>query len=173
MLEPDSLMERQTKIRRMEPPDLPAFVELVEALADYEHLAPPDSAARRRLERDAFSRPPRFSVLLAETAGRIVGYAIYFYTYSSFLAQPTLYLEDIFVLLDDRGSGTGRALMQALAREAIIADCGRMEWQVLDWNTPSQAFYQRLGARRLMEWQSYRVTGEALRALAEDVPATP
>lgn len=155
------------RIRELTVDDMPAFLALIEALADYEHLAPPDDAARNRLKRDALANPPLFRALLAEANAGIAGYAVYFFTYSTFLARPTLYLEDIFVLPEKRGFGVGRALMRALAQEAQRGGCGRMEWQVLDWNTSSQAFYQKIGAQLLKEWQSFRVTEETIRALAE------
>jgi GNAT superfamily N-acetyltransferase len=160
----------QTEVRRMEPADVPAFLGLIRALADYEHLPPPDAAAYQRLERDALADPPRFHTLLASSNGRITGYAVYFFTYSTFMAQPSLYLEDIFVLESERRNGAGRALMHKLAQEAVAAGCGRMEWHVLDWNTPSQAFYQQMGAAHIAEWQPYRVEGDALRALAKGSP---
>jgi len=111
--------------------------------------------------------PPRpRSVLLAELDGRPVGYAAYFETYSTFLARPTLYLEDIFVLEEARGRGVGRALMGALAREAVRRGCGRMEWLVLAWNHPAMGFYERLGACRLDDWVPYRLTADDLARLA-------
>src|SRR5206468_2586938 len=105
-----------------------------------------------RLARDAGGDPRRFRTLLGEVDGEVVGYAIYFFTYSTFLARPSLYLEDIFVLPDMRGRGAGKALFCACAAEAVREGCGRMEWQVLDWNQPSIDFYERAGARLMKEW---------------------
>jgi GNAT superfamily N-acetyltransferase len=96
----------------------------------------------------------------------VVGYATYYFTYSTFLARPTLYLEDIFVMPSYRGRGAGRALFRACAAEAVRRGCGRMEWQVLDWNAPAIEFYQRSGARLLDDWRVCRLTGDALAAAA-------
>lgn len=155
-------------VRPLAPADVPAFLDLVDALADYEHLPRPDAGARGRMARDALAEPRRFWVLLAEQAGRAVGYAVYFETYSTFLGLPTLYVEDVFVLEGERGRGVGRALMRELAREAVWRGCGRMEWQVLTWNAPALAFYERLGAAPLAEWRSYRLTVDGFARLAEN-----
>ena len=144
------------------------LLDLIDALADYEHLPRPAPDARARLLADATASPPRFSALLARVSGRAVGYAIFFETYSTFLALPTLYLEDVFVVEPARGQGVGRALMRAVAREAIRRGCGRLEWQVLDWNTPAQRFYEASGARRMSEWLPYRVVAEDIPRLAAD-----
>jgi len=153
-------------IRPLREPDIAVLLSLIQALADYEHLPGPDADARDRLTRDAMAEPPGFRVLLAETEGRVIGYAVYMLTYSTFLARPTLYVEDIFVLPKERRNGAGRALMQELAREAARRDCGRMEWHVLDWNTPAQDFYRSLGAGQLDEWRLVRLTGAELGRLA-------
>src|SRR5450759_305263 len=105
-------------IRPLREPDIAALLSLIQALADYEHLPGPDADARDRLTRDAMAEPPGFRVLLAETEGRVIGYAVYMLTYSTFLARPTLYVEDIFVLPKERRNGAGRALFRELAREA-------------------------------------------------------
>jgi GNAT superfamily N-acetyltransferase len=146
---------------------VPRLLELIDGLADYEKLARPDEAARARLAADAVSEPPRFRTLLAELDGELVGYAIYFFTYSTFRARPTLYLEDVFVLPDRRSQGAGVALFRACAREAVAQGCARMEWQVLAWNEPSIQFYERLGARHLTDWLPFRLDDDALRAVAE------
>lgn len=143
------------KIRPFRPADAKAFVDLVRELARYEKLRPPTSAAARRLVRDAGRR---IRVLLAEVDGRLVAYAIYFFTYSSFLARPTLYLEDLFILPEHRGRGIGRRMFERLRREARREGCGRMEWMVLDWNRPALRFYDALGARPLKDWIYYRLT---------------
>jgi GNAT superfamily N-acetyltransferase len=154
------------RVRPLGPADVPTLLALIEALADYEHLPPPDAAARERLSRDALATPPRFQVFLAEFDGRVVGYAIYFETYSTFLAQPTLYLEDLFVLPDARTHGAGSALFRACAREAVARGCGRMEWQVLAWNRLALDFYERFAAQPLDDWRPYRLTGDTLRRAA-------
>lgn len=153
-------------VRPLAPTDLPHLLALVDGLADYEQLPRPDAAARERLCRDALREPPPFHVLLAELDGNVVGSAIYLFTYSTFLARPTLYLEDLFVLPAARGQGAGRALLRACAAEAVRHGCGRMDWQVLAWNTPAIAFYERQGATVLDDWRTCRLTGAALLAAA-------
>jgi GNAT superfamily N-acetyltransferase len=149
-------------IRPATPDDSAAIRALVVALADYERLPPPDPAAQDRLLADAFRPQPRVEIAVAEVDGAVVGYAFFFETYSTFLARPTLYLEDLFVLPAHRGSGVGKALFVHLAREAARRGCGRMEWAVLDWNTPALGFYQHLGAQHLADWQVYRLDRAAL-----------
>jgi GNAT superfamily N-acetyltransferase len=154
-------------VRAAGPSDVDAFLELVDALADYEELERPTPEARERLRRDGLGAGPRrFLAYLAEVDGRPVGYAIAFHTYSSFLALPTFYLEDLFVVPEARSRGVGRALFRFLAGEAVRAGCGRMEWAVLDWNRLAIDFYERLGARHLAEWHTYRLTREQLDLVA-------
>jgi GNAT superfamily N-acetyltransferase len=148
------------RIRGLEPADIPALLGLIDGLADYEKLARPDAQARERLARDAFADP--FRTLLAVLDGTPIGYAMYFFTYSSFLARPSLYLEDIFVLPEHRGHGAGLGLFRACAQAALDNDCGRMEWQVLSWNEPSIRFYERLGARQLDTWLPFRMDRDVL-----------
>ena len=147
--------------------DAPVFLALVDGLAGYEWLARPDTEARQRLIADAFGRRPRFSLLLAELDGAIVGYAVWFPTYSTFLARPTLYLEDLFVLPEARGQGAGLALFRACAAEAVRQGCGRMDWAVLACNRPSIEFYEAQGARHLSEWLPFRLDGDALLRVAQ------
>lgn len=154
------------RVRPAVPGDGAALLELVTALAEYEKLPPPDPAARERLLRDGFGPAPRYQLLLGELDGRPVGYALYFYTYSSFLARPTLFLEDLFVRPDARRHGVGGALLRSLARAALAADCGRMEWAALTWNRLAIDFYERLGARGLDEWRTFRLDGPGLATLA-------
>jgi GNAT superfamily N-acetyltransferase len=154
-------------VRDLKPADAPRLLDLIDGLADYEKLPRPDADARQRLATDATNDPPRFSTLLAEVDGQIVGYAIYFFTYSTFRARPTLYLEDVFVLPERRGQGAGVALFRACARQAVAQGCARMEWQVLSWNTPSIDFYQRLGARHQSDWLPFRLDDEALLAVGK------
>jgi GNAT superfamily N-acetyltransferase len=154
-------------IRRATAGDAPVLLELIDALADYEKLERPTPDARERLVRDGFGESPRFVAYLAETAGGAVGYAITFLTYSSFLARPTLFLEDIFVLPEARRAGAGSAFFRHLAVEALRQGCGRMEWMVLDWNRLAIDFYEKVGARRLSGWLPYRLTVPELERLAE------
>jgi GNAT superfamily N-acetyltransferase len=151
-------------IRRATRRDGRALLALVDALADYEKLKRPTPAARRRLLRDGVGPKRRYDAYLAFFGQVPVGYAIVFETYSSFLALPTLYLEDLFVLPAYRKQRIGLALFRTCARSARERGCGRMEWVVLDWNTPAIRFYDRLGARHLTEWFTYRLTKDALKA---------
>lgn len=146
--------------------DLPIFLDLVDALADYEKLPRPEPDARDRLARDGFGETRRFNPYIGEVDGEVVGYAITFHTYSSFLARPTLYLEDVFVLPEARGRGLGRAFFHYLAKEALREGCGRMEWVVLTWNDLAIDFYERMGATRMSDWHTYRFTDEDLQRIA-------
>ena len=153
-------------VRPARPSDADRVLELVDALADYEKLPRPDADARARLRRDGFCPAPRVSLLVGERDRAIAGYALFFETYSSFLARPTLYLEDLFVHPDQRKCGLGLALFRAVAGEAVERQCGRMEWSVLTWNQLAIDFYERLGAARMEEWRTFRLTGDALAAVA-------
>lgn len=153
------------EVRRARSGDLDAFLALVDALADYEKLERPTPEARERLARDGFGEEPVFTPYLVWLDDEPVGYAITFFTYSSFLARPTLYLEDLFLLPRARGRGAGLAAMRHLAGEALRRGCGRMEWVVLDWNELAIDFYERLGARRMSDWYMYRLDAEQLEAL--------
>lgn len=135
------------------------FAGLVRALAEYESLEGPDGAALGRLREDAFGPQPRFEAALAVTdAGQAVGYAVWFETYSSFLAKPTIYLEDVFVLEPARRQGAGDMLFAHVRALGEARGCGRMEWQVLDWNTRAREFYERRGARSMKGWLLQRIT---------------
>ena len=142
------------KIRPYERRDARDLTSLIRALATYEKLKPPSPAAARRLIADIGRR---IRVMMAEVDGKCVGYAIYLFTYSSFLARPTLYLEDVFVLPEHRRGGIGGKFFQALQKAATKEKCGRMEWVVLNWNKPALNFYQKLGATALDEWTTYRL----------------
>jgi GNAT superfamily N-acetyltransferase len=135
------------------------FVRLINALADYEHLDHPSVDAIERLRTDAFGPRRRFEAALALDADdRALGYAIWFETYSSFLARPTMYLEDLFVLETARQSGAGGLLFDHVRSLGKQRGCGRMEWQVLDWNTLARDFYHRRNAQWMKEWLVYRIT---------------
>ena len=153
-------------IRSARRADGPALVGLVRGLAEFERLPPPDGEAAGRLIEHAFGPQPRFDVLVAEVGGQVRAYALFFETYSTFLAAPSLWLEDLFVHSAVRGRGVGTALMRGVARIAVARGCHRFEWTVLDWNERAQAFYRGLGARMLGEWQVCRVEDEALARLA-------
>lgn len=158
-------MSRLT-IRHATASDTASFLDLVDQLAAYEKLPPPDAAARNRLVTDAFGPDPRFDVMLGWLDGEAVGYALYFESYSSFLARPTLYLEDLFVVPAARGQRVGSALFRRVAGEAVARGCGRMEWAVLTWNQLAIDFYRRLDAEALDGWRTYRLSGAQLVACA-------
>ncbi len=153
----DSQPVASITIRQAIPADASTILSLINALADFEKLMPPDADAKERLIRDAFSERPRFDVYLADVQGVTAGYAFVFETYSTFLAKPTLYLEDLFVLPDYRQQRVGFALFRHCVAEAERRACGRMEWTVLDWNQHAIDFYNRQGARHLSEWLHYRL----------------
>lgn len=153
-------------VREAKEEDAASILSLVVALADFERLPPPDDAAQSRLIANAFGPSRRFEIFLAEVDGAVVGYAFVFETYSTFLALPTLYLEDLFVLPQFRGQKVGYDLFTHCAREAVRRGCGRFEWTVLEWNTHAISFYERLGARHMSDWLLYRLDGEALARFA-------
>jgi GNAT superfamily N-acetyltransferase len=151
-------------IRKAIEADSKAIVGLIAGLANFEHLKPPDSRARIRLVKDIFDRK-KAEVLVATSGETFIGYALFFYTYSSFLARPTLYLEDIFVRGDSRQLGVGRALFVRCVKEAIRHGCGRIEWQVLTWNTKAMKFYEKLGASKIQDYRLFRLDRERMRKL--------
>lgn len=154
------------RIRQAISGDAAMILELIRGLADYEHLSHEVVATESLIHAALFETPPAAIALLAEEDGRGIGFALYFFNFSTFLGRPGLYLEDLFVQPDKRGRGVGTALLVELARIAVAKGCGRMEWSVLDWNAPSIAFYESLGARALSDWTTFRLTGETLTRLA-------
>jgi GNAT superfamily N-acetyltransferase len=146
------------KIRKAQKSDKRDILRLIRELADFEKLIPPNQSANKRLIKDAFSEKPLFKILLAEIDSEIVGYAFYFFTYSSFLAKKTLYLEDIFISEKFRNKGIGKLFFEKLIQISRKNKCGRMEWVVLDWNINAIKFYDYLGAKELKEWKTYRMT---------------
>ena len=159
--------EKPLRLRAATRDDVADIRRLIRALADYEKE--PDAAVvtEADLLRDGFGEKPLFKVVMAEWEGAVVGFAFYFYNYSTWQGRPGLYLEDLFVQPSHRGKGIGKALLVHLARIAVRENCGRFVWQVLDWNTPSIEFYESLGATMMKEWLTMRVTGDALVKLAE------
>jgi len=147
------------------------IAELIRELAAYEHLEHEVVLDESELRAHLFGAHPYAEVLIAEDDGHAVGFALFFHNFSTFLGRPGIYLEDLFVRPDARGRGLGKALLVELGRLARDRGCGRIEWAVLDWNEPSIAFYQSLGARPKDEWILYRLTGDALHALAPAAPA--
>src|SRR5438067_1443422 len=144
-------------IRSATAADVPIIARLIRGLAEYERLAHVVSFDENRLRQDLFGPRPYAEVLLAEDAGQVVGFGLFFHIYSTFLGQPGIYLEDLFVEPAHRGKGHGKALLVALARLALERGCGRLEWAVLDWNEPAIQFYRSLGAEPLNEWTVYRL----------------
>lgn len=156
-------------LRDARPTDIATVLELIHALAAYEKLSHEVVATEALLRESLFPEngvPPAAYCVLAEVEGRAAGFALFFFNYSTFLARPGLYLEDLFVRPEFRGRGLGKALLLHLAKLANQRGCGRMEWAVLDWNQPAIDFYESLGARRMKEWQICRLTGETLRQYA-------
>lgn len=146
--------------------DVPLIRELIEGLADYERLRHECIATDELLQATLFGARPYAEVLIAESDGDAAGFALFFHNYSTFLARPGIYLEDLFVRPSHRGRGVGKQLLQHLASLVVERQCGRLEWSVLNWNTDAIGFYEKLGARPQDEWTVYRVTGDALTRLA-------
>lgn len=155
------------KIERAGERDLPAMVRLVRKLAEYEKLAHVMVSSEDDFRRALFGPRRNVEALMAFSGDLPVGFALYFYNFSTFLGKRGIYLEDLFVEPEHRGQGIGRALLQRLASIAQDEDCARMEWSVLTWNQPSIDFYRRLGAVTLEDWRTFRLTGEALKRLGE------
>jgi GNAT superfamily N-acetyltransferase len=154
-------------IRSATPEDIPTIARLIRALADYEKLSHEVLLDEAALRGHLFGERPHAEVLLAEEAGVVVGFALFFHNYSTFVGKPGIYLEDLFVEPAHRGRGHGKALLIELAQIAVRRGCGRLEWAALDWNEPAIGFYHSLGARAMDEWTTFRLTGEALHRLAK------
>ncbi len=152
-------------IRPAERADVPVIAELIRGLAHFEQLEHEVTMTEERLAANLFGPHHYAETLIAEEDDKPVGFALFFHNFSTFLAKPGIYLEDLFVIPESRGHGIGRALLKELARLAVERGCGRLEWSVLDWNREAIAFYERLGARPNSEWTIYRLAGEALSAL--------
>lgn len=148
--------------------DVPVVLGFIRALADYERLTHEVVATEADLRAGLFGPRATAEALIAEWEGTPAGFALFFPNFSTFLAKPGIYLEDLFVEPAMRGKGLGKALLAYLARLARDRGCARLEWSVLDWNEPSIQFYQALGALPMDEWTVYRLTGDALRGLADD-----
>jgi len=146
--------------------DVPAIAAMVRELAEYEHLSHEVVLDEAMLREHLFGARPYAEVLIAEENAQTVGFALFFHNYSTFLGKPGIYLEDLFVRPAFRKQGHGKQLLKGVAKLALERGCGRLEWSVLDWNAPSIAFYQSLGARAMDEWTIYRVVGEGLERLA-------
>jgi GNAT superfamily N-acetyltransferase len=154
-------------IREAQPADVSSILSLIRALAEYEREPSAVVATEEDLLRDGFGVQPRFQCVIAEWSGEAVGFALFFYNYSTWHGRAGLYLEDLFVQPSHRGKGIGRALLGYLARRAQAEGLTRVVWQVLHWNTPAIEFYKTLGAESLSAWKGMRLTGPSLKALAE------
>jgi GNAT superfamily N-acetyltransferase len=148
--------------------DTPAIARLIRGLAEYERLPVEAGFDEDRLREHLFGPRPFAEVLLAEDAGTVVGFALFFHNYSTFAGKPGIYLEDLFVEPSHRGRGHGKALLRSLARLAVERDCARLEWSVLKWNEPAIGFYRALGAVAMDGWDVYRLSGDALRSAGSD-----
>ena len=149
------------------PTDIPLILDFIRKLAEYERLLHEVECSEADIRRDLFGENPRAFCDIAEVGGRPVGFALWFYSYSTFRGRAGIYLEDLFVEPEARGEGAGKALLRRLAQRCVEADLGRLEWAVLDWNAPSIAFYDSLGAMKKEGWTVRRLYGEALSGLAE------
>ena len=149
------------------PADVPAILSFIRELAEYEKLLDRVTATDQLLHETLFGARPYAEVLMARLDGSPVGYALFFHNYSTFLARPGVYLEDVYVRPAFRGRGVGKALLREVARVAQQRNCGRLEWSVLDWNKPSIDFYLSLGAKPLDEWTMFRLDEQGIAALAK------
>lgn len=154
-------------IRPANETDTSLILSFIQGLAEYEKLAHEVVATEQDLQRTLFGTQPSAEVLIAEYAGKPSGFALFFTSYSTFLARPGIYLEDLFVLPEARGLGIGKTLLAFLATLVVERNMGRLDWSVLDWNEPAIRFYEQIGARGLSEWTQYRLADSALRKLAE------
>ena len=166
-----SRMSSDTLLRAAEPRDLRAIVGLIRELADFERLSHLVQVTPERLQPHLFGERPVAECLVGEVQGQVVAFALYFTNFSTFLAKPGLYLEDLYVQPAHRGSGLGKALLTRLAGIAAERGYGRFEWSVLDWNENAIRFYQRMGATVMPDWRICRITGEALAAYAPGTAA--
>lgn len=157
---------RDLLIRPARPADAALVLAFVRELAEYEHLSHAVSATEQTLRDSLFGSTPGAEVLLAFERDAPIGFAVFFHNFSTFLGRPGIYLEDLFVSPEYRGRGYGKALLARLAGLAIERNCGRVEWAVLDWNTPSIDFYKSIGAVMMTDWRIFRLKGEPLEKLA-------
>jgi len=159
-------MAAPLRIRRGTRRDAATILRLIQGLAGYEKLRHEAKATVADIRRDGFGARRYFETLLCFRGREPIGFALYFFTYSTFVGRPSIWLEDQYVVPEARGVGAGKALLAALARIAVRRRCGRLEWTVLDWNAPSIRFYESLGAKLRKDWILTRLTGEPLRRLA-------
>ncbi len=153
-------------VRPATPDDAATILTLVRELADYERAPDAVVATEASFRQHGFGERSMFQALMADRDGKVAGFALYFFGFSTWTGTPVLHLEDSFVRPEQRKTGVGLALMKALAREAVARGCGRFAWQVLDWNEPAIRFYESLGATLLPEWRTVRIDGPSLAGLA-------
>ncbi len=154
-----------TRVREASEGDVPLILSLIRELAEYEKLSHEVVATEDTLRESLFGERRYAEVLIAECDGEAAGFALFFHNFSTFLGKPGIYLEDVYVRPESRGTGIGRQMLVKLAHLALERGCGRLEWSVLDWNEPSIGFYRQLGAVAMDDWTIYRVSGHALRKL--------
>ncbi len=148
--------------------DVPILLEFIQGIAAYENLTHQVTATEKALLETLFGKPPAAEALLAFSYDEPAGFAVYFHTYSTFLARQSMYLEDLYVSPEYRRLGLGTLLLRRVATIAVERGCGRFQWAALDWNTDAHRFYKGLGAEMLPDWRLFRIQGNALRRLAED-----
>ena len=149
--------------------DVPLILSFIKKLAEYEKLSHEVVATEASLKESLFGEKAHTEIIIAYLNGHAVGFALFFPNFSTFLGRPGIYLEDLYVKIEARGKGVGQKILCYLAKLAKSRNCGRLEWSVLDWNEPAIGFYKKIGAKPMDEWTVYRVTGEALENLAEEV----
>lgn len=165
------MTDAASSVRPATAADIPHIHRLVRGLAEYERMLAKFTATEADFHAALFGPSPRLHALLAQPDGHPpVGVALFYYTVSTFACRPNLFLEDLFVEPAHRGQGHGLALLRALAQRAVAEGCARIDWHVLNWNEPSIAFYESLGATRMTEWHVRQLQGEALQSLAEGTP---
>jgi len=157
------------KISRAKKSDIPTIRDFIRRLAEYEKLSHEMKATQSLLREHLFGSKRAAEVIIAKLGKKPVGFALFFTTFSTFVGRPGIWLEDLFVLPDNRRQGVGRALLRVVAQIAVQRKCGRLEWSVLDWNQPAIRLYRKLGAKAMDQWTIQRVTGPALRRLAKKI----
>jgi GNAT superfamily N-acetyltransferase len=161
-------MPETCRIRPAAPADVPLILSMIRELAEFEKLAREVTATEADLKTALFGARPHAECVIAELGGKPAGFVLFFHNFSTFLAKPGIYLEDLYVKSELRGKGVGRALLAHLASLAVRRGCGRFEWAVLDWNEPAIGFYKSLGAKMMDGWKINRLTGKALEKLAAE-----
>ena len=164
----DQPKNQDIKLRFATEEDVPVIFNFIKSLAEYEKLSRDVSADEERLRKTLFGEKKFAEVIIADYKNSPAGFALFFHNYSTFLGKPGIYLEDLFILPHLRGNGIGKILLSYLGKLAVERNCGRIEWAVLDWNEPSIKFYKSLGAKPMDEWTIFRVTGDAIKNLADE-----